>query len=120
MEISKRLSWKGDLTPTESAAIRYKRRQGQSKDSLMKHIYGAMDGEFPLFVNDIGFDGDNPIGKIVTSFHDLGDFLEYMGEVSLTHEIMFVDCQAVYIYRSEDHQTNIDCDILNQFIKVYR
>lgn len=120
MEIRKRLSWKGDLTPTESAVIRYNRRHGQSKDALMKHIYGAMDGEFPLIVNDIGFAGDNPIGKIVTSFHDLGDFLEYMGEVSLTHEIMFVDCQAVYIYRSEDHQTNIDCDILNQFIKVYK
>ena len=119
METCKRLSWKGDLRPTESAAIRYNRRNGQSKDSLMKHIYGAMDGEFPLFFNDIWFDGHNPIWKIVTSFHDLGDFLEYMGEVSLTHEIMFVDFQSVYISRTEDHQTNIDCDILNQFIKVY-
>ena len=49
------------------------------------------------------------------------EFVEFMFDVSLTHKVMYVEANGyVFITESEDHQTNIDADLIAAMLNAYK
>ena len=88
-----------------------------SKWSWQKSVLKVFDIKFkdghPHYLRVVGFtDWDN---------RDKEEFLEFMFDVSLTHRVMFVDKYGgIFITKSDDGQTNIDADLIEEMLNAYR
>jgi hypothetical protein len=119
MEKQKKPYWYEAYLTDEEAGRAKIHFRGMPKKKVLEWIWG-MDGEFPLYVADIMFfDRASPVRKIVHEFADLDSVIEFMGEKSMTHNILFLSYHVIYISESKDHQTNIDGDVLNKVMEVY-
>ena len=78
-----------------------------------------------LRVYDIKFKNGHPHYVRIVGFTDYNDrsmeeFLEFMFDVSLTHKVMFVDEDGrIFITESDDGQTNIDADLMEDMLNAY-
>ena len=78
-----------------------------------------------LRVYDIQFKDGHPFGVRQFGFtdyydKDIDEFVEFMFDVSLTHKVMYVEANGyVFITESEDHQTNIDADLIAAMLNAY-
>ena len=78
-----------------------------------------------LRVYDIKFKNGHPHYVKIVGFTDYNDrdkeeFLEFMFNVSLTHKVMFVDKDGrIFITESDDGQTNIDADLMEDMLNAY-
>ena len=78
-----------------------------------------------LRVYDIKFKNGHPHYIRIVGFTDYNDrdkeeFLEFMFNVSLTHKVMFVDKDGrIFITESDDGQTNIDADLMEDMLNAY-
>ena len=78
-----------------------------------------------LRVYDIKFKDGHPHYVKLVGFTDYNDrnkeeFLEFMFDVSLTHKVMFVDKDGrIFITKSDDGQTNIDADLIEDMLNAY-
>ena len=79
-----------------------------------------------LRVYDIKFKDGHPhyfrtVGFTDWNNRDKEEFLEFMFDVSLTHKVMFVDeYGGIFITKSDDGQTNIDADLIEEMLNAYR
>ena len=79
-----------------------------------------------LRVYDIQFKDGHPFGVRQFGFtdyydKDIDEFVEFMFDVSLTHKVMYVEDNGyVFITESEDHQTNIDADLIAAMLNAYK
>ena len=79
-----------------------------------------------LRVYDIQFKDGHPFGVRQFGFTDyydrnIDEFVEFMFDVSLTHKVMYVEDNGyVFITESEDHQTNIDADLIAAMLNAYK
>ncbi len=78
-----------------------------------------------LRVYDIKFKNGHPHYVKIVGFTDYNErdkeeFLEFMFDVSLTHKVMFVDKDGrIFITESDDGQTNIDADLMEDMLNAY-
>ena len=78
-----------------------------------------------LRVYDIKFKDGHPhyvkiVGFTDYSDRDMEEFIEFMFDVSLTHKVMFVDKDGrIFITKSDDGQTNIDADLIEDMLNAY-
>ena len=78
-----------------------------------------------LKVFDVKFKDGHPHYFRTVGFTDYNgkseeDFLEFMFDVSLTHKVMFVDeYGGIFITKSDDGQTNIDADLIEDMLNAY-
>ena len=87
-----------------------------SKWSWQKSVLRVYDVKFksghPHYVRIVGFTDYNE--------RDKDEFLEFMFNVSLTHKVMFVDKDGrIFITKSDDGQTNIDADLMEDMLNAY-
>ena len=79
-----------------------------------------------LRVYDIQFKDGHPFGVRQFGFTDyydrnIDEFVEFMFDVSLTHKVMYVEANGyVFSTESEDHQTNIDADLIAAMLNAYK
>ena len=50
----------------------------------------------------------------------LEEFIPALADLSMTHVIIGVHGETVYVSESPDHQTNIDADVMDAFIHLFR
>ncbi len=78
-----------------------------------------------LRVYDVKFKDGHPHSFRVVGFtdyneRDMEEFLEFMFDMSLTHKVMFVDKDGrIFITESDDGQTNIDADLIEDMLNAY-
>jgi hypothetical protein len=77
--------------------------------------------EYPLVFKDIEFSGVKPSRYRQRTFtvYDCEKFIGFLSGISLTHRIMFVRHGYIYVTMSNDHQTNITGEIIEEFLKLY-
>lgn len=79
-----------------------------------------------LTVYDVKFKDGHPHSFRAVGFTDYNDrdkeeFLEFMFDISLTHKVMFVDKNGrIFITKSDDGQTNIDADLIEEMLNAFR
>lgn len=102
------------------------RKNGMSVETMKKLASNWTYDKTVLRVYDIQFKDGHPFGVRQFGFTDYYDrdtdeFVEFMFDVSLTHKVMYVEDNGyVFITESEDHQTNIDADLISAMLNAYK
>ena len=102
------------------------RKNGMSVEVMKKLASNWTYDKTVLRVYDIQFKDGHPFGVRQFGFTDYYDkdteeFVEFMFDVSLTHKVMYVEANGyVFITESEDHQTNIDADLIAAMLNAYK
>ena len=102
------------------------RKNGMSVETMKKLASNWAYDKTVLRVYDIQFKDGHPFGVRQFGFTDYYDrdtdeFVEFMFDVSLTHKVMYVEDNGyVFITESEDHQTNIDADLIAAMLNAYK
>jgi hypothetical protein len=78
--------------------------------------------DFPLVVKIILFENGKPSRYLPKTFvgSECDKFIDYLAGISLTHRIMFVRNGYIFVTESEDHQTNINDLVIDEFLKLYK
>ena len=112
------------ITIRDSLAIESK--NGMSVENMMDNIFKWSWQKSVLAVYDIQFQNGHPFRFRLFGFTDyndmdIGDFVEFMYQMSFTHKVMYVeDNGRVFITESKDHQTNIDADLIEAMLNAYK
>lgn len=102
------------------------RKNGMSVETMKKLASNWTYDNTVLRVYDIQFKDGHPFGVRQFGFTDYYDrdtdeFVEFMFDVSLTHKVMYVEANGyIFITESEDHQTNIDADLIAAMLNAYK
>jgi hypothetical protein len=102
------------------------RKNGMPVEIMKKRASNWTYNNSVLRVYDIQFKDGHPFGVRQFGFTDYYDrdtdeFVEFMFDVSLTHKVMYVEANGyVFITESEDHQTNIDADLIAAMLNAYK
>ena len=102
------------------------RKNGMSVETMKKLASNWTYDKTVLRVYDIQFKDGHPFGVRQFGFtdyynRDTDEFVEFMFDVSLTHKVMYVEANGyVFITESEDHQTNIDADLIAAMLNAYK
>ena len=77
----------------------------------------------PVRVYNVIYENGHPMKAQNRFFTGEGkdDFVGFMAAVSITHRVMFVEKDgAIFITESEDGNTNIDADLIEEFARALR
>ena len=102
------------------------RKNGMPVETMKKLASNWTYDKTVLRVYDIQFKDGHPFGVRQFGFtdyydKDIDEFVEFMFDVSLTHKVMYVEANGyVFITESEDHQTNIDADLIDAMLNAYK
>ena len=121
-------NWKIEFLPIVLHSDRrdIDRKNGMSVETMKKLTSNWTYDNTVLRVYDIQFKDGHPFGVRQFGFtdyydKDIDEFVEFMFDVSLTHKVMYVEANGyVFITESEDHQTNIDADLIAAMLNAYK
>ena len=105
-------SWECLVSEIEACWLRW--NMNTSKGQILSSIVGII--QKPMFLQ-----GSVPKTKKVTCFYsnEVDDLVARMAELSLTHRVLHVTGSSIYVTESEDHQTNIDADLVDAITRVF-
>ena len=117
MEKRNTRSWECLVSEIEACWLRW--NMNTSKGQILSSIIGIIPK--PMFLQEILFEDRVPKTKKVTCFYsnEVDDLVARMAELSLTHRVMHVTGSSIYVTESEDHQTNIDADLIDAITRVF-